>query len=75
MSSNKILDRASYTIEEIAMRNGVNQNAVCRWLDSGKLKSIKVGHNKRVTAQQEQDFLNLYLPQQLEPDLSVVIAT
>jgi excisionase family DNA binding protein len=60
MSSNETLGRASYTVQEIAIRHGVHRSTVYRWLESGKLKSIKIGRNRRVTVKQEQDFLDLF---------------
>ena len=61
MSSNETLGRASYTIQEIAIRHGVHRSTVYRWLGKGILESIKIGKSRRVTVQQEHEFINSFL--------------
>lgn len=52
--------RASYTVKEIAERNNVHVSTVNRWLASRKLKSVKINKLRRVTPEQEQEFLKLH---------------
>lgn len=61
MSSNETLGRASYTIQEVAIRHGVHRSTVYRWIDKGILKSIKIGRCRRVTVDQEKEFLDSHL--------------
>ena len=61
MANTKDPGRASYTVKEIAERNSVHVSTVNRWLASGKLKSMKINKLRRVTAQQELDFLKSHL--------------
>ena len=53
--------RSSYTVNEIAERNKVHVSTVNRWIASGRIKSIKVGKLRRITVNQEQDFLDKHI--------------
>lgn len=50
--------RSSYTVSEIAERNRVHISTVNRWIASGRLRSLKLGKLRRITADQEKQFLN-----------------
>lgn len=52
------VERSSYTVGEIAERNSVHVSTVNRWIASGRLRSIKVGKLRRITVDQEKQFLN-----------------
>jgi excisionase family DNA binding protein len=53
--------RASYTVNEIAERNKVHVSTVNRWIASGRIRSIKVGKLRRITVNQEHDFLDRHI--------------
>jgi excisionase family DNA binding protein len=55
------LGRASYTVNEIADRNRVHVSTVNRWIASGRIKSIKVGKLRRITVNQEKEFLDKHI--------------
>jgi excisionase family DNA binding protein len=50
--------RSSYKVSEIAERNRVHISTVNRWIASGRLRSIKIGKLRRITVDQEKQFLN-----------------
>lgn len=50
----------SYTIPEYAERHSVSKATVFRWLKSGKLDSLKIGHLRRITIEDESAFLAKY---------------
>lgn len=52
--------KASYSPKEIAVRNSVHISTVNRWLASGRLKSVKIGRLRRITVEQEREFLYLH---------------
>ena len=54
-------EKASYTPKEIAARNSVHVSTVHRWLASGKLGSVKIGALRRITVQQEREFLEAHI--------------
>lgn len=47
----------SFTVPEYAERHSVSPATVFRWLNSGKLDSIKVGRVRRITVDDEKAFL------------------
>lgn len=49
--------KASFSPKEIAMRNSVHISTVNRWLAAGQLKSLKIGRLRRITVEQEKEFL------------------
>jgi excisionase family DNA binding protein len=53
--------RSSYTVNEIAERNKVHVSTVNRWIVSGQIKSIKVGKLRRITVNQEKEFLDKHI--------------
>lgn len=53
--------KASFSPKEIAMRNSVHISTVNRWLASGALKSVKIGRLRRITVDQEKEFLLTHL--------------
>jgi excisionase family DNA binding protein len=61
MNSYDTTGKATYTTEEIAKRHSVHRSTVYRWLDAGILKSIKIGRCRRITVEQEKEFLNSFL--------------
>ena len=58
-----LVEKASFTVKEIAFRNSVHVSTVNRWLKSGKLKSLKIGGSRRITPVQERQFLGSYEPE------------
>ena len=60
MDRYKSAGKASFTTAEIAARNSVHRSTVYRWIDAGILKSIKIGRCRRVTVDQEKEFLDSY---------------
>lgn len=67
MNNSESAGKSSYTPREIAERNSVNISTVNRWIAEKRLKSLKIGRLRRVTWQQEQDFLNSHLDVQESP--------
>ena len=63
MDSYGSLGKATYTTAEIAKRHSVHRSTVYRWLDEGILKSIKIGRCRRITVDQEKEFLDSYQQQ------------
>lgn len=61
MDNNENSIQAIYTVPEFADKYRVHRSTVYRWLDSGVLKSFKIGKCRRITSQQEKDFTDLYL--------------
>jgi excisionase family DNA binding protein len=53
--------RSSYTVNEIAERNKVHISTVNRWIASGRLRSVKVGKLRRITVNQEKEFLDRHI--------------
>ena len=52
--------KASFSPKEIALRNSVHISTVNRWLAAGQLMSVKIGRLRRITVEQERDFLNSF---------------
>jgi len=67
MNNNETTGKSSYTPREIAERNSVNISTVNRWIADKRLKSLKIGRLRRITWQQEQEFLNSHLDVREEP--------
>lgn len=61
MDTQTEVGRSSYTVNEIAERNKVHASTVNRWIASGRIKSIKVGKLRRITVNQEQEFLDKHV--------------
>lgn len=51
------IQRASYSIPEIAERHNVSVATVYRWIAAGQLESVKLNGLRRVLAEQETRFL------------------
>ena len=60
MNGHETPGKASFSPKEIAMRNSVHISTVNRWLAAGQLKSVKIGRLRRITVEQERDFLNSF---------------
>jgi excisionase family DNA binding protein len=61
MNGYESIGRASFSPKEIAVRNSVHISTVNRWLASGQLKSVKIGRLRRITVEQEKDFLRSHI--------------
>jgi excisionase family DNA binding protein len=47
-----------FTVQEISKMLKIHEQTIFRWIREGKLESIKVGRNQRVTKEQLDNFLN-----------------
>ena len=56
-----LVGRASFTVKEIAVRNGVHVSTVNRWIAANELKSLLIGRCRRITVEQEKEFLDSHL--------------
>lgn len=49
-------DKRAFSIAEFSRRWGWGNNTTYNLINSGKLKSVKIGRRRVITAQQEADF-------------------
>jgi excisionase family DNA binding protein len=61
MDRYKSAGKASFTTAEIAARHSVHRSTVYRWINTGILKSVKIGRCRRITVDQENEFINSFL--------------
>ena len=61
------MQTVSLTVEQFAKRHSVSIPTVFRWLKDGRLRSIKVGHLRRVTLEQEKEFVERHTSQIRKP--------
>ncbi len=54
------IHRASYSFPEMAARHHTCLATVYNWHNRGWLKSVKIGRLRRVTPEQEQEFLQRF---------------
>ncbi len=49
--------RNSFTVREIAERNGISHVTVYREINAARLRSFKIGKCRRITEEAEQDWV------------------
>lgn len=45
-------DKKSYRIDEVAKEFDVSSRTIKRWIQSGELNAVKIGHTRRITSEQ-----------------------
>ena len=61
MNGVELAGKASFTVKEIAARNSVHVSTVNRWIAANELKSLLIGRCRRITVEQEKEFLGLHV--------------